>query len=171
MSDQAPGDATPGACASPPPPDPRLAPRAWLDWAFSLLVSPTCDGCTACAAKCAGDLPVWREEAEALVAAAAQAKVDLATTLSPTQEDQPCPFLDPATHLCRAYAVRPLVCRAFGLVPWLPCPLGTVSTNTTRRLPTPLPEPVLRQLLKGYTSRPRLPLSAWVSRLALPHHP
>ena len=36
----------------------------------------------------------------------------------------PCRFYDPDLPGCVVYAARPLVCRLFGLVEWLPCPIG-----------------------------------------------
>jgi Fe-S-cluster containining protein len=35
----------------------------------------------------------------------------------------PCRFRDEAAGRCRIYPARPLICRLFGLVEWLPCPV------------------------------------------------
>lgn len=37
---------------------------------------------------------------------------------------QGCLFCDVVRGSCLVYPVRPLVCRLFGRVEWLPCPLG-----------------------------------------------
>lgn len=38
----------------------------------------------------------------------------------------PCPFKDPRASSCVIYPVRPLICRLFGIVECLPCPIGRV---------------------------------------------
>ncbi len=40
----------------------------------------------------------------------------------------PCEFSAPDSRLCLIYPVRPLVCRLFGIVEWLPCPRGRIPT-------------------------------------------
>jgi Fe-S-cluster containining protein len=39
-----------------------------------------------------------------------------------------CPFRDVELGRCAVYPARPLVCRLFGHVEWLPCPSGKVSS-------------------------------------------
>lgn len=39
-------------------------------------------------------------------------------------ETEQCLFYDVARRRCIIYPVRPLICRLFGRVEWLPCPLG-----------------------------------------------
>jgi hypothetical protein len=39
-----------------------------------------------------------------------------------------CEFSDPDGPRCLIYPVRPLICRLFGIVEWLPCPRGRVPT-------------------------------------------
>ena len=39
-------------------------------------------------------------------------------------EDTVCPHLDRASGLCRAHALRPLICRLWGVVETMPCPYG-----------------------------------------------
>lgn len=130
----------------PDPSDPAL----WLDAAYRLLVSDTCDGCTECSAKCAGPIQVWREEYETL-RQAAEALGLAWPPHEPASEFNVCPFLD-AGGLCTVYSARPLVCRAFGLVPWLPCTLGKTSPMDVAR--------ALR-LFADYASRPRKTLAQW----------
>ncbi len=45
----------------------------------------------------------------------------------PEEMMAPCRFLNQQTRLCIIYPVRPLICRLFGLVEWLPCPTGKQS--------------------------------------------
>lgn len=42
---------------------------------------------------------------------------------------QACRFLDQRNGLCLVYPVRPLVCRLFGHVEWLPCPVQRVRVH------------------------------------------
>jgi hypothetical protein len=130
-------------------PDPS-DPGAWLDEAYSVFHGPVCDGCTDCAAKCAGSIQVWREEYEALRLAAAEAGLTWPPT-PPASDWDPCPFLDERA-LCAVYSARPFICRAFGLVPWLPCSLDKTE---------PLPVAEALRLFADYASRPRKTLAAW----------
>jgi hypothetical protein len=40
----------------------------------------------------------------------------------------PCEFSDPDGSRCLIYPVRPLICRLFGIVEWLPCPRNRIRT-------------------------------------------
>jgi Uncharacterised protein family (UPF0153). len=42
------------------------------------------------------------------------------------REDLTCPMLCESTGLCRAYAIRPVICRLWGLVEKMKCPFGCV---------------------------------------------
>lgn len=141
-----------------PPADPSSAPQAWLAWAYKALENPICDGCTQCADKCAGAIPMWWDEAEALQSAARAAGVAFSVN-APLDDWQPCPFLDRSSRLCKVYAVRPLVCRLFGQVEWLPCPTGQAQ---------PLPTELIQAIVEGYKSRARRTLREWASWLRGP---
>jgi hypothetical protein len=39
-------------------------------------------------------------------------------------ETEQCTFYDVTKRQCLVYSARPLICRLFGRVEWLPCPLG-----------------------------------------------
>jgi hypothetical protein len=99
-----------------------------------------CDGCTQCRHRCTAGIPLTRAEYSAIS--------DFLTTLPPERRDrilsqskrtpwpgasdgetyEACRFLDVETGLCLVYPVRPLVCRLFGYVVWLPCPIGAVES-------------------------------------------
>ncbi|MFQ6098385.1 MAG: YkgJ family cysteine cluster protein [Armatimonadota bacterium] len=102
---------------------------------YAALPNEDCEGCDGCGSKCAGAIPMTRwefEQVRAYLSAqpqpedaddrtrrqAARAAGD-ASPFSP-----PCEFRDAERRRCRIYPVRPLICRLFGLVEWLPCPLG-----------------------------------------------
>lgn len=80
-----------------------------------------------------------------------------------------CLLLDVTTGLCIAYAARPLVCRLFGLVPHLPCPLGRVPADLDAR-----------RVLEGYVCQPMRTFQEWMAAsnifnfddlLGVPHEP
>ncbi len=90
------------------------------------LPNEECDGCDACGEKCAGDIAMTHWEFE-------QARSFLALRGGPARPPEtpargafgpPCRFRDDTAGRCHIYPVRPLICRLFGLVEWLPCPLG-----------------------------------------------
>ena len=62
-----------------------------------------------------------------------------------------CRFLDEDTRLCKIYPVRPLICRLFGLVEWLPCLTG----KQTARLKDG------RDLMRRYAELEPRPFSYW----------
>lgn len=82
-----------------------------------------CDGCSGCAGRCAGNLRITRTEFEAI-----SAYLDgggwFPNLRAHAHMVTPCEFRRPGDSWCLVYPVRPLICRLFGLVEWLPCPLG-----------------------------------------------
>lgn len=94
-----------------------------------------CNGCTRCRHRCTAGIPITRSEYEAIR--------DHLKSLPPRERDavlgqnKQCPwpgspghaytacrFFDTRSGLCLVYPARPLVCRLFGHVEWLPCPIG-----------------------------------------------
>ncbi len=83
-----------------------------------------CDGCHECGEKCAGEIKMTRLEFLRI-------RAYLGDRAAPAQRQRavgefaaPCRFYDPSLPGCIVYPVRPLICRLFGLVQWLPCPIG-----------------------------------------------
>jgi Fe-S-cluster containining protein len=78
-------------------------------------------GCYEC---CLGPFPITQLDALRLRAGLAELQADdperaarvlrRARTLDETDEDEPCPALDPETGACDLYAARPITCRMFG---------------------------------------------------------
>ncbi len=104
----------------------RALPAGWrrlgLLALYELLPNADCDGCDGCGAKCAGDVPMAREEYERIRARAPDVGPGPVPRRGPFAA--PCRFRDEEARRCGIYPVRPLICRLFGLVEWLPCPLG-----------------------------------------------
>jgi Fe-S-cluster containining protein len=98
-----------------------------------------CNGCTACRHRCTAGITLTRAEFDAL-------RQHLAT-MDPVRRDAvlsqnkelpwpgaegeatytACRFFDVPTGLCSVYEARPLICRLFGHVEWLPCPIEKID--------------------------------------------
>jgi Fe-S-cluster containining protein len=104
-----------------------------------------CDGCDECGARCTAGVPMLRPEyerirlyleseagAEARLVEQADKKVPY-----PGTDDvfyTACRFRDVERGRCSIYPVRPLVCRLFGHVEWLPCPIQKVPSTASGAL-------------------------------------
>jgi hypothetical protein len=93
---------------------------------WSELPNDECNGCDGCGAKCAGDIPMtrWEFEQVQLFLARRGEWAPAVDTWAGGAFAPPCRFREDIAGRCRIYPVRPLICRLFGLVEWLPCPLG-----------------------------------------------
>lgn len=102
------------------------AEEAFLRAVYASLPTAACDGCSRCARHCAGNLRITRTEFEAI-----RAYLDgggwCPVVRGHADMVAPCEFQHPDKPWCLVYPVRPLICRLFGLVEWLPCPLGRVA--------------------------------------------
>ncbi|MFP4248601.1 MAG: YkgJ family cysteine cluster protein [Armatimonadota bacterium] len=99
----------------------------WLRETYERLPMADCTGCEGCASRCMGNLAITRVEFDAIREFLGGA------IYQPTVRDAgrmatPCEFSDPDGPRCLIYPVRPLICRLFGIVEWLPCPRGRVRT-------------------------------------------
>jgi len=92
------------------------------------LPNADCFGCDGCARRCSGNLRITRTEFEAI-----RDYLDgggwLPVIRRPNDMVAPCEFQEPGGTRCIIYPVRPLICRLFGLVEWLPCPHGRVRAQ------------------------------------------
>ncbi len=137
----------------------RSAPAA-SDWeAFwsriERLPTEACDGCTDCYLRCAGELQLTHHEfASVRRFLREHGLMPLARTPSRGPLD-PCRFLR-SDHFCAIYPVRPVICRLFGLVEWLPCPKG-------HSVPCLQDGPAL---IQAYAEFPRATYAEWEQRLA-----
>lgn len=90
-----------------------------------------CDGCARCATRCIDNIEITYPEFTRLMDHLAQCSPhEIEAVLGedkrlPLWEDvyaDLCPFLDMSSRRCFIYSARPLICRLFGVAPWLPCP-------------------------------------------------
>jgi hypothetical protein len=70
---------------------------------------------------------------------------------------QACHFYDMRKRQCLVYPVRPLVCRLFGRVEWLPCPLGRSLPQLRGGL----------ELMQTYAAQRRATFPEWCSAIGV----
>lgn len=94
-----------------------------------------CNGCDECGLRCASNLPMTHEEFHAIHDFLEKMSPDLRGRLLNQNKavnfgdgifEKACLFRDMERRHCGIYSVRPLICRLFGLVMWLPCPTQKV---------------------------------------------
>ena len=122
-----------------------------------------CDGCDSCGARCTAGVPMLQSEyaavrafvdgpegAEAREAERAEKRIPY-----PGTDDTfytACRFRDVERGRCSIYPVRPLVCRLFGHVEWLPCPI--------QKVPAPTPGGV--EAMRRYSEAPLKTYEEWL---------
>lgn len=123
-----------------------------------------CNGCDGCGDRCVDGVELTLSEFLAIL--------EYLRTLSPEEVQavlsQPkrrrwegvawveiCLFRDEVQGRCLVYPVRPFICRLFGHVEWMPCPIGA--------LPSPPPES--KHWLWEYVLWPRRTLREWLALL------
>lgn len=122
-----------------------------------------CDGCDGCGLRCAAGVPLTREEYDAVrryIASAPDreyiqrvAAQDKTVDLGDGVTVQMCRYRDMERGLCAIYPARPLICRLFGFLPWLPCPIEKVP-QTVR------PDDAVA-LMAAYAQQPRKTFEEW----------
>ena len=123
-----------------------------------------CDGCDACGTRCTAGVPMLESEYQAIEAELASLPpADVSCVLGqqkqqaiPGTEESytACRFRDVEQGRCLIYRARPAICRMFGHVEWLPCPIA--------RIERPIPGGVA--LMQTYSRAPRHTYEEW-SRL------
>lgn len=92
-----------------------------------------CDGCHECGLRCTSGIQMGKGEFEQIVACLReQDPWQVRRVLEQEKrivwfediETEQCLFYDVPKRRCIVYPARPLICRLFGRVEWLPCPLG-----------------------------------------------
>jgi Fe-S-cluster containining protein len=122
-----------------------------------------CDGCDGCGARCTAGVPMLREEFLAIEAELARLPAgECGRVLG--QEKRvavpgseyfytACRFRDVERGRCLIYPARPAICRLFGHVEWLPCPIEKVE-----RLVPGAPE-----LMRQYAGAVRKTYEEWAA--------
>lgn len=138
--------------------------------AESAMALEMCHGCTACALRCASDVPASRAEWNALQNyIEAQDAPDQARIVAVQQQDKSvdlgddvqvemCRYWDTENSLCAVYPVRPLACRLLGHVEWMPCPI--------EKVPHSLPLTQSLELMQSYAEFERKTFAEWEAEQA-----
>ena len=133
-------------------------PRCRL-WQLAAFDMTPCVGCDRCGSRCVDGWECTQEEFLALLAHLEATPEVLAVCRQPKGIEwgegtvRRCWFRDDRRGRCAVYPVRPLVCRLFGHVEWLPCPVGQV-------VPTPGSGV---SAMREYAQHPRAPFAAWAA--------
>jgi Fe-S-cluster containining protein len=127
----------------------------------SRLDQSPCDGCDACGIRCTAGIQVLESEYRAIQAELARLPAaEVARVLDqPKQVPIPgteesytaCRFRDVERGRCLVYRARPAICRLFGHVEWLPCPIFKITT----------PAPGAVELMLAYAEQPRKTFEEW----------
>lgn len=127
-----------------------------------------CDGCDQCGARCTAGVPMLRVEFAAIqkylesTAGADARRVERQNKRVPYPGTDPevdgvfyqaCRFRDVERGRCSIYPVRPTVCRLFGHVEWLPCPIQKVAA----------PAPGGLAVMSRYGDAPQNSYEAWLA--------
>ena len=119
-----------------------------------------CDGCHECGLRCTSGIQMTRPEFERIVEhlrtldsrrVARVLDQEKRIVWFEDTETEACLFYDVSKRRCLIYPVRPFICRIFGRVEWLPCPLGK---------PLPQIENGI-QLIQDYAGERRLTFPEW----------
>lgn len=125
-----------------------------------------CDGCDECGARCTAGVPMLRQEFVRIreylesPAGAEARRVEQADKQLPYPGTDDvfytaCRFRDAERGRCSIYPVRPLVCRLFGHVEWLPCPIQKV----------PSPAPGALAVMRRYTAAGAQSYEDWLAQV------
>ncbi|HEU4751898.1 MAG TPA: YkgJ family cysteine cluster protein [Armatimonadota bacterium] len=123
-----------------------------------------CDGCDECGARCVAGVPMLRPEFERVQEYLAGPGGPGARLVEQQEKQVPypgtvdvfytaCRFRDMERGRCAIYPVRPLVCRLFGHVEWLPCPI--------QKVPGPVSGGV--ETMRRYADAPQKTYEEWLS--------
>jgi len=128
--------------------------QRWLAELLARLPAADCAGCHQCASRCAGEINMTRTEYERIHEFLGGC-APFTSVRKRSEMAKPCGFRDPEGDGCVVYPVRPLICRLFGVVQWLPCPIAAV--------PVLVPDGV--ELMRQYMTFERRTYRQWQREL------
>jgi len=140
----------------------NLIPVESLITAFTARLDQSpCDGCDECGTRCTAGISVLESEHRAIRRELTRLPAeDVARVLGqdkqvpiPGTEEQytACRFRDVALGRCLIYRARPAICRLFGHVEWLPCPIFKIETHASGAV----------ALMQAYAGEPRRTFEEW----------
>jgi hypothetical protein len=130
-----------------------------------------CDGCDHCGTRCTAGIQVLRSEYEAARAELARLPAAETARVLGQEKQLPipgteetyiaCEFRDVEHGRCFIYPARPMICRLFGHVEWLPCPIAKVEKVVPGAVP----------LMQAYAGEPRKTFADWAAGDGIPWPP
>jgi Fe-S-cluster containining protein len=139
---------------------------ALLDAFSSRLDQSPCDGCDECGTRCTAGIQVLESEYRAIEAELARLPAPEVARVLGQQKRLPIPGTDEEYSACRfrdvergrclIYQARPAICRLFGHVEWLPCPIARITHHA----------PGAVELMTSYAGLPRKTFEEWEPILA-----
>lgn len=122
-----------------------------------------CNGCDHCGTRCTAGIQVLRSEYEAVRAELARLPAEEVARVLGQEKRRPipgseeeytaCEFRDVERGRCLIYPARPLICRLFGHVEWLPCPIAKVEKTVSGAV----------ALMQAYAGEPRKTFAEWAA--------
>ena len=122
-----------------------------------------CNGCDHCGTRCTAGIQVLHSEYEAVRAELARLPADEVQRVMGQEKQVPipgadenytaCEFRDVERGRCLVYEARPMICRLFGHVEWLPCPIFKVEKVVPGAVP----------LMQAYAGEPRKTFAEWAA--------
>src|SRR5437870_4386738 len=139
-----------------------LIPIEQLLEAFtSRLDQSPCDGCDECGTRCTAGIQVLESEYRAIQAELRRLPANEVERVLgqekrlsiPGSEEYytACRFRDVERGRCLIYRARPAICRMFGHVEWLPCPIFKIPSHA----------PGAVDLMQAYADHPRQTFEEW----------
>ncbi len=130
-----------------------------------------CDGCDACGTRCTAGISVLRSEYEAARAELARLPAEEVARVLGQGKQVPipgteetytaCEFRDGELGRCLIYAARPMICRLFGHVEWLPCPIFKIEKTVSGAV----------ELMQAYAGQSRKTFGEWAEDEGVPLDP
>ena len=124
-----------------------------------------CDGCRSCELRCIAGIQMTRSEFDRIVNHLRSAPEESGRVLDQDKEVvwfedatvEACLFRDMSQGGCLVYPVRPLICRLFGRVEWLPCPLEKKVEQLSDGV----------RLIQAYANEERHTFPEWLQQIGL----
>ena len=125
-----------------------------------------CEGCHECGLRCMAGIQMTQREFERIVEhlrgldrrqVMRVMEQEKRVVWFEETETEACLFYDVAQQRCIIYPARPLVCRLFGRVEWMPCPAG--------KKPPTIPDGV--RVIPAYAETPRATFPEWCTEVGL----
>lgn len=130
-----------------------------------------CNGCDHCGTRCTAGIQVLRSEYEAARAELARLPAEEVDRVLRQEKQVPipgteetytaCEFRDVERGRCLIYPARPTICRLFGHVEWLPCPISKVEKIV----------PSAVELMQAYAGEPCKTFAQWAAEDDVPWPP